>query len=149
MNLFQRRVEMPGIVCRDKSLTCDEKVLLAIVYSLDRGDGIALTWRDVAETLQLPKPVAINILRTLSAQGALVTTKKRGHRPRVKLGGRIAEAIKHERVAPQVRLTLSYIQCLCGYDLKMDHVDLVRVCPKCRRVVCFSDAEKKYFSRWG
>jgi hypothetical protein len=147
MNLLKRRVEMPKVVCKDDSLTCDEKVLLAIVHSVDEGEGVALRSSDVAETLHLPKPAAVSSLRNLSAKGALVISKKKGRWLQVRLGGRIAEGIEQERTLPKVRLTLSFIQCLCGRDLKMDHVDQIRVCPECRRVAWFTDAEKTYLSR--
>jgi DNA-binding MarR family transcriptional regulator len=147
MNLLLRHVEMPEVIWKDDHLACDEKVLLAIVHSLDQRKGTILAWRDIAETLHLPKPAAVNLLRSLSAKGALVISKKKGRWLRVRLGVRIAKAIEQERALPKVRLTLSFIQCLCGYDLRMDHADQIRVCPECRRVAWFTDAEKTYLSR--
>lgn len=38
-------------------------------------------------------------------------------------------------------------QCRCGYDLRFDYLDQVRVCPECGRRTELSDATKKYLLR--
>jgi len=147
MNLLRRHVEMPKVIWKDDSLSSDEKVLLAIVYSLGQRDGIVLRWMDIAETLQLPMSAADNLIEHLSRKGVLLIFKDRGQRCWMQFGCRLMEAIDHERMAPKVQLKMCFIQCLCEYDLKMDHVEQIRVCPECRRVVFFTQANKKYMSR--
>jgi len=147
MNLLLRRVEMPNVVWRDGHLTSDEKIMLAVVYSLGQRTGLIASWMDIAETLHVEMSAADRLVERLSGRGYLLTQKESGQRCRMEFGCHVMGAIENERLALKAQLRMCFIQCLCGCDLRMDHVEQIRVCPECRRTVFYTEAVKKYILR--
>lgn len=147
MNLLRRYVEMPQVVWRDGRLTSDEKIMLAVVYSLGRRTGMIASWKDIAETLHVEMSAADRLVERLSGKGYLLIRKESGQRCRMEFGCGLVSSIERERGLPKVRLKMCFIQCLCTFDLRMDHVEQIRVCPECRRAVFYTEEDKKYLLR--
>lgn len=149
MNLLRRRVEMPRVIWEDSRLTADEKILLSVVYSLNDGKWTAISWGDVIQTLGVKRAFAVNLIESLSAGDSLEVARSTGGRLRMRLGRRYSEAVARERMARGTKLMLCFIQCNCGYDLRMDFIEQIRICPDCRRVVYYTPEDKVYLAQRG
>jgi hypothetical protein len=138
---------MPRVIWEDSGLTTDDKVLLSVVCSINMGEWTTVTWGDVTQSLGLKRAVAVNLIESLSAKGAVEVAKTTTGHIQLRLGIRFLGRVVLERLTLRSKLTLSFIQCLCGYDLRMDFVEQIRICPDCRRVVYYTQPGKEYLLR--
>lgn len=144
MNLLSGRIEIPRPVWEENSLSAHEKLLLAGIVARDGGDGVSITDEDVAHSLRLPVCVAVNILDGLIGRGLLLMARMEGRQRWLQISDTLKAAIELERTTPRIQLTMFFVQCRCGYDLRMDHIDQIRVCPECLKPVELSEMGKQY-----
>lgn len=147
MNLLRKRVEMPRAIWEASSLTTGEKILLSVVCSPNVEEWTPITLEDVVETLDVTKSIAVNLIQALSAREALEVVHSAAGRLQLRLGPRLSEAVVHERLTRRKKLTLCFIECLCGYDLRMEFTDQIRICPECRRLVYCTPGDKLHLAR--
>ena len=145
MNLLARQLEIPLVIWKNETLSLHEKILLAALHALDVGSGVPLTFHDIGWSLHISSQVAASIVQALGNRRLVRVVTVQGRKRWLSLDVSLKEAIEHEEKTPRFNLAQYYIQCLClTHDLKMDHAEQVRVCPKCLRAVYLTPSEKKY-----